>query len=520
MQCSCSLEGIVETEKKSMAENTTPSSETENATAPQTEPSPAKKKTAAAKKSTTKKAPAKKATAKKATTKKAPAKKSASKKTATTKAAPAKKAPATKTDTPKASAKKATTEVESDQETTAAPEIKFDQLGLIPEVLKSVLESGYDTPTQIQRDAIPIVLEGRDVIGASQTGTGKTAAFALPSLSRIKPIGKPQIVVLEPTRELAHQVAEQFEKYGQYTDCKVALLYGGVKYGAQDEALAAGADIIVATPGRIIDHFYRGTLKFAEVSILILDEVDRMLDMGFLPAVRKIVNICPWEDRQSLFFSATMPPAIETFAQWCLTDPTKIEVARSKVASTIRHAFYPVAMEQRDELLLALIEEADFESLMVFTRTRMEADKITAKIKKSNLGKATAMHSDIPQSDRTAALAGFKDGTYNILVCTDVAARGIDISTVTHVVNYRVPENAEDYVHRIGRTGRAARDGDAFTILTADELEYAKAVEGLTSQKIERKKVEKFNYTYTALLDENPAPPLRKKRPPQKRRRR
>ncbi len=400
------------------------------------------------------------------------------------------------------------------------PEVRFDQLGLTEPVMQAVKETGYETPTQIQRDAIPVVLEGKDVIGASQTGTGKTAAFALPALSRIQKIGKPQIVVLEPTRELAHQVAEQFEKYGKHTGCTVALLYGGVGYGEQVKALEDGADIVVATPGRIIDHFYRGTMSFRHVSILILDEVDRMLDMGFLPAVRKLVNLCPWEDRQSLFFSATMPPAIETFAQWCLKDPVKIEVARSKVANTIRHAFYPVAMDQRDKLLLAIIEEADFESLMVFTRTRMEADKVTEKIKRSNLGKATAMHSDIRQADRTAALKGFKDGTYNILVCTDVAARGIDISSVTHVVNYRVPENAEDYVHRIGRTGRAARDGDACTILTADELEFAKAVEILTNQTIERKKVADFDYTYTALLDDKPAAPLRKKRPPAKRRRR
>ncbi len=408
---------------------------------------------------------------------------------------------------------------EAEEEAPLPADTRFDQLGLAEPVLKAVQESGYETPTQIQRDAIPTILKGRDVIGASQTGTGKTAAFALPALSRIKPIGKPQIVVLEPTRELAHQVAEQFEKYGKHTGCKVALLYGGVKYGAQTEALQKGADIVVATPGRIIDHFYKGNMRFGNVSILILDEVDRMLDMGFLPSVRKLVNLCPWDDRQSLLFSATMPPAIETFAQWCLTNPKVVEVARSTVASTIRHAFYPVAMEQRDEILLALIKEADFESLMVFTRTRIEADKVAENIKQAGLGKVAVMHSDIRQTDRTAALKGFKDGTYNIMVCTDVAARGIDISSVTHVVNYRVPENADDYVHRIGRTGRAARDGDAFTILTADELDFAAAVEALTQKKIERKKLEDFNYVYTALLDDNPGP-KRRKRPPAKKRRR
>ncbi len=411
----------------------------------------------------------------------------------------------------------------NDSQDASVPEaqvITFDDLKLSAPVLKAVKESGYETPTQIQKDAIPAILEGKDVVGASQTGTGKTAAFALPSLSKIEKIGKPQIVVLEPTRELAHQVAEQFEKYGKHTGLSVALLYGGVKYGEQTEALEKGADIVVATPGRIIDHFYRGTMKFRDLKILILDEVDRMLDMGFLPAVRKLVNLCPWEGRQTLLFSATMPPAIETFAQWCLVDPKTIEVARSKVASSIRHAFYPVAGEQRDDLILAILKDVDFESVMIFTRTRKEADSLTDLLKKNGHPNVAAMHSDIRQQDRTKALKGFKEGTHDILVATDVAARGIDISSVTHVINYRVPENPDDYVHRIGRTGRAAKEGDACTILTADELDYAKAVEDLTKQKIERKKVEDFDYVYTALLDESPAPPLRKRRPAPKRRRR
>ncbi|MDA7868661.1 Na/Pi symporter, partial [bacterium] len=229
--------------------------------------------------------------------------------------------------------------------------------------------------------AIPLILDGKDVIGASQTGTGKTAAFALPSLSKIEPIGKPQILVLEPTRELADQVADQFLHYGNKTGCKVALLYGGVGHGKQDEQLKAGADIVVATPGRLVDHFYRGTMKFKEIKILILDEVDRMLDMGFLPQVRKIINICPWNNdeqtRQTLFFSATMPPVIAGFAEWCLTDPETVEIARREVAATVSHAFFPVAMTQRDELLLGLLEKTNYDSLMIFTRTRKEADVIT-----------------------------------------------------------------------------------------------------------------------------------------------
>jgi ATP-dependent RNA helicase RhlE len=387
----------------------------------------------------------------------------------------------------------------------------FDTLGLSKAVLEAIEESGYTTPTPIQAQAIPLILEGRDVIGASQTGTGKTAAFALPSLSKLTPMGKPQILVLEPTRELAHQVAEQFIKYGKHTGLKVALLYGGVGLGQQTEELKAGADIVVATPGRLVDHFYRATMRFGELKVLILDEVDRMLDMGFLPQVRKIVNLCPWDERQTLFFSATMPPAIQTFAQWCLREPVSIEIARRAVASTITHAFYPVAMDQRDELLLALLDQTDYHSVMIFTRTRKEADEVTAMLKIKGHPKVAAMHSDISQVDRMKALAGFKDGTYEVLVATDVAARGIDISGVSHVINYRVPENAEDYVHRIGRTGRAEAEGDAFTLLTADELDYAKSVEIFVDQKIQRRKLENFPYIYTALLDDSPPKPVRKK---------
>jgi ATP-dependent RNA helicase RhlE len=414
----------------------------------------------------------------------------------------------------------------------------FKELGLSEPIVKAVSEAGYEKPTPIQAQAIPIILEGRDLVGASQTGTGKTAAFALPSLSRITKIGKPQILVLEPTRELAHQVAEQFEAYGKYTGMSVALLYGGVGYGAQLDQLK-NADIVVATPGRLVDHFFRGAMKFREVKILILDEVDRMLDMGFLPIVRKIVNLCPWNmpaeqpemkgsevrrfhngsKRQTLFFSATMPPAIRGFADFCLSDPASIEIARAEVASTIQHAFYPVSMDQRDELLLALIKQTDHNSLMIFTRTRKEADAVCSMLNQKSDARVTAMHSDISQKDRMKALAGFKDNTYNILVATDVAARGIDISTVSHVINYRVPENAEDYVHRIGRTGRAEAEGDAFTILTADELDYALSVEVFVKQKIERKKLEGFNYKYTAILDASPGKPIRKNRPAPKSRR-
>lgn len=397
----------------------------------------------------------------------------------------------------------------------------FAELGLSGPILQAVEECGYQHPTPIQQQAIPHVLEGKNLIGASQTGTGKTAAFALPLLSRLEPLGKPQILVLEPTRELADQVAEAFRDYAKHTELKVALLYGGMGYGQQTEDLRKGADIVVATPGRLVDHFYRGAMKFKDIRCLVLDEVDRMLDMGFMPIVRKIVNLCPWENRQTLFFSATMPPVIAGFAKWCLKDPVEIAIARREVAATISHAFYPVGLDQRDDLLLALIDKTDFQSMMIFTRTRKEADSVSGLLRASGYGdKVTVMHSDIGQKERMAALKGFKEGVYTILVATDVAARGIDINGVTHVVNYRVPENAEDYVHRIGRTGRAEATGDAFTLLTADELDFANAVEGFIGKKIERRKLEGFDYAYTALLDSAPLRPLRRSRPSSPARRR
>ncbi|MBE6419279.1 MAG: DEAD/DEAH box helicase [Akkermansiaceae bacterium] len=396
----------------------------------------------------------------------------------------------------------------------------FEELGLSAPILQAVQDCGYETPTPIQQQAIPVVLEGKDVIGASQTGTGKSAAFALPLLTRIEANGVPQVLVLEPTRELADQLAEAFRTYAKHTDIKVALLYGGIGYGKQTEELKKGAEVVIATPGRLVDHFYRGNMKFKHIRHLVLDEVDRMTDMGFLPIVRKIINLCPWEGRQTLFFSATMPQILQGFAKWCLTDPVEVAIARSEVAATISHAFYPVGMDQRDDLLLALIKNTEFRNLMVFTRTRKEADTVANLLCRAGWDKeVTVMHSDIPQKERMAALRGFKEDKYRILVATDVAARGIDVNGVTHVINYRVPENPEDYVHRIGRTGRAEAQGDAFTLLTADEVDFAKSVEFFIKQKVERRKLEGFDYAYTALLDEG-ARPVRKPRPAAPKRRR
>ena len=391
----------------------------------------------------------------------------------------------------------------------AAPEVPagpypeaFEILGLSPAVLAAVKESGYETPTEIQRRAIPVVLEGRDVIGASQTGTGKTAAFALPSISRLGAPGNFRVLVLEPTRELALQVVEQFEKYGKHSGLRVIAVYGGVGYEKQRKALQEGVDVVVATPGRLLDFMGDGTAKVAGVEVLVLDEVDRMLDMGFLPDVRRIVEATP-KTRQTLFFSATMPPQIKNLADFALRDPISVEVGIAfSPADTVSHFMYPVASDQREELLLAILKQTHFSSLMVFTRTKAQADQLYSSLKQGGEYKVAVMHSDISQKDRERALKGFRDGEFEMIVATDLAARGLDISGVTHVINYMVPENPEDYVHRIGRTGRAKKEGDAYTLFSAEELPFVESIERLIDQKIERRKLEGFSYKYTTVLDE------------------
>ncbi len=368
--------------------------------------------------------------------------------------------------------------------------------------MEGVREAGYETPTPIQEQAIPLAIEGRDVVGASQTGTGKTAAFALPILHRLADHGELRCLILEPVRELASQVLDNFEMLGRGTGLKSLLIHGGVGYGKQLDGLEAGVDILIATPGRLLDLMQRGSVKLDKIEVLVLDEVDRMLDMGFLPDVRRIVNKTP-SSRQTLFFSATMPPAIEGLAQWALNDPVEVEIGqRQGVAENVNHAFYPVAIGQREELLLALLKQTDFHSVMIFTRTKRDADSLAKLLAKEDGNYSiTVMHSDIRQRDREKALIGFKSGDFDVIIATDLAARGIDISGVSHVINYQVPENAEDYVHRIGRTGRANSEGDAFTLLDADEISHASSIERFIGQKVERRRVEGFNYHYSTLLD-------------------
>ncbi len=362
---------------------------------------------------------------------------------------------------------------------------------------------GYTDPTPVQMRAIPAALDRKDLIASAQTGTGKTAAFALPTLTRLQEHGKCRCLVLEPTRELAAQVETAFRDYARFTNLRAALLHGGVGYGNQLKELRDGADIIVATPGRLEDHLERRTLQLNDIEILILDEVDRMLDIGFLPAVKRIVARVP-KARQTLFFSATLPPQIVDLANFALKDPVKIEIGVNRsVASSVTHALYPVSSTQKHDLLRALLEKTDFDSVLIFSRTKHGADRIATRLKAENHSVAV-LHANRSQNQRMEALSGFKSGKYEVMVATDIASRGIDIAGVTHVINYDVPEHPEDYVHRIGRTGRAQMVGDAFTLVTREEERHVHAIEYFIGRKIERLTLEGFPYAHPPAMVNTP----------------
>ena len=376
----------------------------------------------------------------------------------------------------------------------------FKKLGLSEEVLRGVQAAGYTEPTPIQLRAIPLILAGKDVIGSAQTGTGKTAAFALPILTLLKTHGKCRCLVLGPTRELAAQVETAFRDYGRFTNLKTVVIFGGVGYGDQKQGLHQGVDTIVATPGRLLDLMGQGLVKLQDVNLLVLDEVDRMLDMGFLPDVRRIIDHCP-KNRQTFLFSATIPPEIERLAAWVLRQPEKIEIGISRSpADTVTHACYPVATSQKFQLLAALLQRTNFDSVLIFSRTKHGADKIATRLRAERHSVA-ALHSNRTQRERVEALDGFKSGKYEVMVATDIAARGLDVEGVTHVINYDVPQHPEDYVHRIGRTGRAQKVGDAFTLVTIEELEYLRAIERFIGQTIPQLKLENFNYVLTPLFE-------------------
>ncbi|MCC7307806.1 MAG: DEAD/DEAH box helicase [Acidobacteria bacterium] len=365
--------------------------------------------------------------------------------------------------------------------------MNFRELGLRAEMADMCKRIGFAEPTPIQTKAIPVILQDGDVIGTAETGTGKTAAFLLPIIQKVCAKYRPAtmtVLVLAPTRELATQIEAECRKFSP-KGVTCACLIGGTGYGKQTQALKRGVNILIATPGRLIDFMEQGMVNFKNLNTLVLDEADRMLDMGFLPAIKRIVKACP-EQRQTLFFSATMAGEIEHIARQIVKDPTYVEASkRGKAAVTIEQKAYPVAHQFKVPLLLDLLGKEDLERVLIFTRTKRGADRI-AHILERQEHKSNRIHGDRSQSQREAALAGFKSGRTRILVATDVAARGIDIDAVSHVINYDVPAAPEDYVHRIGRTGRAGNKGQAITFFTLAEEHSLRAIEKLTGQQVER----------------------------------
>ncbi|HEY0172199.1 MAG TPA: DEAD/DEAH box helicase [Pyrinomonadaceae bacterium] len=367
--------------------------------------------------------------------------------------------------------------------------MEFSELGLRPALVRRCESLGYTEPTAIQERAIPIVLTGADLIGCAETGTGKTAAFLLPTIQRMSETPRPgvRVLVLAPTRELVTQIDESYKLLAPKGSAKCAAVIGGASMSRQTDALRRGAGVVVATPGRLLDHVERGTLNLKHVEVLVLDEADRMLDMGFLPAIRRILAELP-DRRQTLLFSATMSHEIEELARRTMKEPKMVEVnVRGQAAINVEQMAYTVASESKTALLLDLLERErdNFERVLVFTRTRRGAERLS-HILTAREHKVNRIHADRTQPQREAALRGFKDGETRVLVATDIAARGIDVESISHVINYDVPEAPEDYVHRIGRTGRAGKTGRAITLVTpVDELSM-RAIERLTGQAVER----------------------------------
>ena len=372
--------------------------------------------------------------------------------------------------------------------------MEFNKFDFHPNVAAGVKAAGYVTPTPIQTQAIPPVLKGHDVMGLAQTGTGKTAAFVLPILHRLMqgPRGRVRALVIAPTRELAEQIHEAIGSLGTQTGLRSATVYGGVGMNPQIQKLRKSAEIVVACPGRLLDHINQHTINLSHLEVLVLDEADRMFDMGFLPDIRKIIRHVPAK-RQTLLFSATMPDDIRRLANEVLHTPVTVQVNHAAPANTVTHALYPVDQHLKTALLLELLRHTDTQSVLIFTRTKHRAKRIGQQLENSGY-RAASLQGNLSQNRRQAALDGFRDGSYQVLVATDIAARGIDVSSISHVINYDMPDTADAYTHRIGRTGRAAKTGDAFTFMTREDSDMVRSIERVLGDKVERRTLEGFDY--------------------------
>ena len=367
--------------------------------------------------------------------------------------------------------------------------MNFEQLPLDPRILAGVRTAGFTTTTPIQKQAIPLVLDGQDIIGVAQTGTGKTAAFVLPILQRLTsgPAGRVRALILAPTRELAEQIHQTSVELGRHTKARSVSIYGGVSKGPQLSALRRGAEIVVACPGRLLDHMDEGNIDLSHVEILVLDEADRMCDMGFLPDIRRILKQLP-RQRQTLFFSATMPNEIRELADSILDHPHTVQVDVIAPAKTVSHALYPVPQGDKKQLLLGMLKQMPTERVLIFTRTKHRAKKLAQDLEVQGY-RVSALQGNMAQNRRQQAIDGFRDGRYDILVATDIAARGIDVSKISHVINFDMPDTVDAYTHRIGRTGRAHQTGEALTFVAADDEDMVRAIEKVLGTRIERRAV-------------------------------
>lgn len=372
--------------------------------------------------------------------------------------------------------------------------MSFNQFDLDPRLEAGITKAGYTEPTPIQREVISLAMAGQDLIGTAQTGTGKTAAFVLPILHRLLRDRRKYVsgLIVTPTRELAEQVREHIDILQYRTGIRSTTVYGGVSAPAQIKVLRRGVDIIVACPGRLLDLINQGYAKLDRVEVLVLDEADRMLDMGFLPDIKRIISYLPAK-RQTMLFSATFPREIEALAKQVLHKPSRIAIGLSRPAHTVSHALYPVSQHLKGKVLLKVLEHTDTNSVLIFTRTKYRAKSLARNLDKHKYT-VTSIHSNRTQGQRQAALKGFKDGTYHIMVATDIAARGLDVENISHVINFDIPASPDDYIHRIGRTGRAERSGDALTLITPEDEEMIRKVEKIIGNQIVRKHFEDFDY--------------------------
>jgi ATP-dependent RNA helicase RhlE len=372
--------------------------------------------------------------------------------------------------------------------------VNFNSFNLDPKLLSTIQESGYTSPTPIQSQSIPPIMLGKDVMGLAQTGTGKTAAFALPILQRLLKgaRGGVRAVVIAPTRELAQQIHDAFTALARHTKLHSVTLYGGMNINTQIKNLRRGAEIVVACPGRLLDLLRQGEIDLAKTEVLVLDEADQMFDMGFLPDIRKILKFIP-KKRQTLLFSATMPAAINELAQEVLHQPLKIQIGHSAPATSVKQILFPVSQHLKTDLLIHILHSTPKESILIFTRTKHTAKKIALKLATAGF-RATSLQGNLSQNKRMSAMNGFRDGSLQILVATDIASRGIDVASISHVINYDIPSTVEAYIHRIGRTGRAAKEGEAFTLITPDDLREVRAIERTQGKKIEQKTFHDFDY--------------------------